>query len=102
MIAIPADDMAQQPRHTERRTTTTADPRRYVRVMDLVRAGIEDGSFKPDQMLPSAGTLSVRTGFSRPTIAKALRLLQHEGLIGHIPGLGYYARQRQRRRPGPP
>lgn len=69
---------------------TTGDPRRFVRVMDLVRAGIEDGTFQPGERVPSAGMLSVRTGFSRPTIAKALWLLQYEGLIRRIPGLGYY------------
>jgi DNA-binding GntR family transcriptional regulator len=68
------------------------DPRRYMRMMEFVRARIEDGTFKPDELMPSIQQLSGQTGFSRHTIGKAMRLLQDEGLVYRTPGLGYCAK----------
>ena len=65
------------------------DPRRYVRAMNFVRAKIEDGTFKPDELMPPIGELAEQTGHSRHTISKAMRLLQDEGLVIRTPGLGY-------------
>jgi DNA-binding GntR family transcriptional regulator len=65
------------------------DPRRYVRMMNHIRHRIDDGSFKPDELMPSIQELSDQTGFSRHTIGKALRLLQQEGVVSRTPGLGY-------------
>jgi DNA-binding transcriptional MocR family regulator len=67
------------------------DPRQYVRTVNLIRARIEDGTYKPHELLPSIRELADETGFSRHTIGKALRLLQREGLVDRIPGLGYSA-----------
>ena len=39
---------------------------------------------------PSITTLSQRYGHARQTCAKALRMLEDEGLLTRIPGLGYY------------
>ena len=59
--------------------------------MNFVKARIEDGTFKPHELLPSIGELSDQTGHSRHTIGKALRLLQDDGLVHRTPGLGYCA-----------
>jgi DNA-binding GntR family transcriptional regulator len=64
------------------------DPRRYIRAMNLIRARIQDGTAKPDELIP-VNTLSGQTGYSRHTLSKALRLLEQEGLVARIPGLGY-------------
>jgi DNA-binding GntR family transcriptional regulator len=65
------------------------DPRRYIQMMNLIRARIEDGSYKPNELMPSIQELSEQTGFSRHTIGKAMRMLQEQGLVQRTPGLGY-------------
>jgi DNA-binding GntR family transcriptional regulator len=67
------------------------DPRRYVRAMDFIRTLIENGSYKPHELIPSIQQLADQTGHSRHTIGKALRLLQDQGLVDRTPGLGYCA-----------
>ena len=64
------------------------DPRRYIRAMNLIRTQITDGTVKPHELIP-VNTLSSQTGYSRHTLSKALRLLEQEGLVSRIPGLGY-------------
>jgi len=40
--------------------------------------------------MPSIITLTQEHGIARQTAAKALRLLEAEGLVYRVPGLGYY------------
>jgi DNA-binding GntR family transcriptional regulator len=67
-----------------------ADPRAYVRLAALVRKQIADGALKPGQSTPSITRLSKEYGHALPTCGKALRVLEGEGLVTRIPGLGYY------------
>ena len=39
---------------------------------------------------PSIAFLSQEHGHARPTCSRALRMLEDEGLLTRIPGLGYY------------
>lgn len=66
------------------------DPRKYVRLAALLRGQINDGTLKPGNPLPSITTLSQQYGLARQTCAKALRMLEGEGLLTRVPGLGYY------------
>ena len=68
------------------------DPRRYMRAMIFIRDRIENGTFKPHELIPSIQQLADQTGHSRHTLSKALRLLQDEGLVARTPGLGYVAK----------
>lgn len=68
------------------------DPRRYVRALNFIRARIEDGSYKPHELMPPIQQLADQTGHSRHTISKALRILQDQGLVERTPGLGYVPR----------
>jgi DNA-binding GntR family transcriptional regulator len=68
------------------------DPRRYMRMMDFIRGRIEDGTYKPNELIPPIQEMAEQTGHSRHTISKALRLLQDQGLVERTPGLGYVAR----------
>ena len=62
-----------------------------------IRARIEDGTYKPHELMPSIAELSDQTGFSRHTVSKAMLALADEGLVGRTPGLGYQViRQVQR------
>ena len=50
---------------------------------------------KPGQPVPSITTLTQDHGVARSTAAKALRLLESEGLVHRVPGLGYYVSECQ-------
>jgi GntR family transcriptional regulator len=66
------------------------DPRAYMRLASLLRQQISDGTLRPGQPTPSITTLTQEHGIARQTAAKALRLLEAEGLVYRVPGLGYY------------
>jgi DNA-binding GntR family transcriptional regulator len=66
------------------------DPRAYVRLANLLRQQISDGTLGPGQPTPSITTLTQEHGIARQTAAKALRVLEAEGLVYRVPGLGYY------------
>ena len=71
-----------------------SDPRAYVRLAELLRGRIESGELAPGQPVPSITTLTQEHGMARETAAKALRLLEGEGLLVRYPGLGYYVADR--------
>jgi GntR family transcriptional regulator len=66
------------------------DPRAYIRLAAILRKEIAEGRLQPGKPTPSITTLSQQYGHARQTCAKALRLLESEGLLTRIPGLGYY------------
>lgn len=70
--------------------TGLADPRAYVRLATIVRLQITDGTLEPGQPAPPITRLSQEHGHARPTCGKALRMMEREGLLTRIPGLGYY------------
>lgn len=55
-----------------------------------LRIEIASGAFHPSNKLPSEAQLVERFGVSRPTVARALRDLQTEGLIERRAGSGTY------------
>jgi DNA-binding GntR family transcriptional regulator len=69
-----------------------ADPRLYVRLAARLRRQILDGEVSPGQRVPSITALSEEVGYARQTCGKAVRLLEQEGLVTFVPGLGYYVR----------
>jgi len=71
---------------------TVADPRAYVRIAALIRQQISEGKLRPGMPTPSIRTLTEEHGVARQTAAKALRLLESEGIVYRVPGLGYYVR----------
>lgn len=73
---------------------TTADPRAYVRLAGLLRQQIQSGQLAPGNPAPSITTLAQEHGLARQTVAKALRLLEDEGLVTRYAGLGYYVTSR--------
>jgi DNA-binding GntR family transcriptional regulator len=66
------------------------DPRAFVRLAAIVRQQIIDGKLRPGSPAPSISFLSQEHGHARPTCSRALRILEDEGLLTRIPGLGYY------------
>jgi len=67
-----------------------ADPQAYRRLAALIRQQIGDGTLQPGRPAPSITSLSQEHGHARQTCSKALRILEDEGLLARIPGLGYY------------
>jgi GntR family transcriptional regulator len=66
------------------------DPRAYMRLAALIREQIADGRIMPGSQLPSIAALRREQGHSRQTVGKAMHVLEGEGLIYRVPGLGYY------------
>lgn len=70
----------------------TDDPRAYRQLAALIREQIRGGELVPGQPAPSITALSRDHGRARQTCAKALRLLEQEGLVRRVPGLRYHVR----------
>jgi len=69
-----------------------ADPRAYVRLAAMLRQQIGDGKLQPGERTPSLTRLSREHGHAPLTCSKALRILEGEGLLTRIPGLGYHVK----------
>jgi DNA-binding GntR family transcriptional regulator len=66
------------------------DPRAYMRLAAFIREQITSGTLAPGGRLPSIATLRHEHAHSRQTVGKAMRILEGEGLIHPVPGLGYF------------
>lgn len=66
------------------------DPRAYMRMAQMLRDLISRGDLVSGTPVPSITRLCQEHGHARQTCAKALGLLENEGLVRRIPGLGYY------------
>lgn len=68
-----------------------SDPRKYVRLAALLRGRILDGTLRPGDCAPSISSLAAEHGgWARQTCAKALHILEAEGLLLRVHGLGYF------------
>ena len=68
-----------------------ADPRKYVQLAANLRRRIQDGKLHAGDPAPSITTLAAEQGgLARQTVAKAFRVLEGEGLLIRVPGLGYF------------
>jgi DNA-binding GntR family transcriptional regulator len=66
------------------------DPRAYMRLAAIIRQQIAEGTLTRGARLPSIAVLRRDHGHSRQTVGKAMHVLEDEGLIYRVPGLGYY------------
>ena len=66
------------------------DPRLYVKLAASIRAQIRAGELAVGLLVPSIRSLQQAARCSRQTCGKALRLLEQEGLLRRVPGLGYH------------
>ena len=62
-------------------------------IYDVLCRDILNGVYKPGQVLPTEKELAGHFKASRPTIARAMRELQHEVLIIRRQGQGTFVRQ---------
>jgi DNA-binding GntR family transcriptional regulator len=66
------------------------DPRRYMRVANQIRAQIQEGVLKPGDCPPSITKMCLEMELSRRTAGRAMQVLENEGLLMRVKGLGYY------------
>jgi len=60
-----------------------------MRLAALIRDRIAGGELAPEERL-SIKDLCGKTGHSRQTVGKTMRVLEREGLVYRVPGLGYH------------
>ena len=65
-----------------------------MRLAALIREQIASGKLAPGDWLPPIAVLRRDHGHSRQTVGKAMRVLEGEGLICRVQGLGYYVSRR--------
>jgi GntR family transcriptional regulator len=65
----------------------------YVQLRELVREGIRQGKWGPDEALPTEAELQREHGLSRSTVRQALADLVHDGLLVRHAGRGTFATQ---------
>ena len=67
----------------------------YIQLANLLRRGIQDGTYPPDRALPSIRTLQQTHGVADGTVQKALRILKDEGLVHTVQGRGVFVSSRR-------
>ena len=66
------------------------DRRAYVRIADELRGQIADGRLPAGETVPPISKLCLDSGCSRQPVGRSLRMLEREGLIARVQGVGYY------------
>jgi len=67
----------------------SANPK-YVQVADSIKQAVQDGHLKINDTLPSINELSFDLAVSRDTIEKSYRKLKSDGILGSVPGKGFF------------
>jgi DNA-binding GntR family transcriptional regulator len=67
-------------------------PPKYAQIVQAIRRKIEDGTYAPGSLLPSETQLVREFSVSRPTVVRALQVLQLRGIINREHGKGSYVK----------
>lgn len=63
---------------------------KYLQLYNSILDGIESGKIKKGDLLPSINELSFQLEISRDTAEKGYRALKQKGILGSVPGKGYF------------
>lgn len=63
---------------------------KYMQLANSILKGLENGQIKPADLLPSINELSFELDISRDTAEKGYRYLKKTGVLGSVPGKGYF------------
>src|SRR6478672_663776 len=63
---------------------------KYLQLANSIVKAITEGKIKKDDMLPSINELSFEFEISRDTAEKGYKHLKSLGVLGSVPGKGYY------------
>lgn len=71
---------------------TEYDPRRpiWIQVVEILRGRIEDGTYRPGQVMPSEKQLQQEFEIARGTARKVVAFLREEGLVVTVPMRGTF------------
>ena len=67
-------------------------PPKYAQIVTAIRRKIADGTYPPGSQLPSETQLVSEFAVSRPTVVRALQVLQLRGIIDREHGKGSYVK----------
>lgn len=67
----------------------SANPK-YLQVADSIKQAVLDGHLKINDTIPSINELSFELAVSRDTIEKSYRKLKSDGVLGSVPGKGFF------------
>lgn len=63
---------------------------KYVQIVNSILKAVEQGQITKDYLLPSINDLSFELSIARDTAEKAYRQLKQLGVVGSVPGKGYF------------
>lgn len=63
---------------------------KYQQLANSIIGAVENGSLKKDAVLPSLSDLSIEFDISRDTVERGYRFLKDFGILGSVPGKGYF------------
>lgn len=63
---------------------------KYQQLANSIMKAIEDGKLQMNDMLPSINELSFQFEICRDTAERGYKLLKNQGIIGSVPGKGYF------------
>lgn len=63
---------------------------KYQQLSNSIIKGIEDGKLQIDDVLPSINEVSFQFEICRDTVEKGYKHLKNQGIIGSVPGKGYF------------
>lgn len=75
--------------------TTTAPEARYRQAKRFVLSKLQQGEWKPGDLIPSENRLVAELGMSRMTVNRALRELTDEGRLVRVSGVGTFVADRK-------
>src|SRR4030088_541729 len=73
---------------TTRRIVRTSPVPYYAQLMEIIAEAIDEGRWRPGDLIPSEAELTAKYKISRTVIRKALDLLGNQGRIKRIKGKG--------------
>ena len=73
-------------------TRSVAVKPKHQQIFEKLSREIESGRYKAGQKIPSEAALVTRFGVSRITVGRALKDLQHRGLVDRVAGSGTFVR----------
>jgi DNA-binding transcriptional regulator YhcF (GntR family) len=66
---------------------------KYQQLANSIIKGIEDGKLQTDDVLPSINEVSFQFEICRDTVEKGYKYLKKQGIIGSVPGKGYFIKR---------
>ncbi|MGH2566326.1 MAG: GntR family transcriptional regulator, partial [Ginsengibacter sp.] len=65
---------------------------KYLQLANMIIKAISDGKLQKDELLPSINELSFEFEISRDTAEKGYKYLKKKGILGSVPGKGYFVK----------